>query len=873
MAMKNRCQTPLLETIACSLISLIVIGFAPTPERVQAADLSETRAAFYRGEYAQCIAMAQAEVDKGIWNDAWSRQLLECLIITGRYTEACEAYEKVADRFSTSIPLRVIAAQAYRFAGQHERGERMLREIVEIVQVAPWRYSDRENMLAIGRYLLSIGEDARAVLSAFYDYSLKSDPKYVDAHIAIAELALEKADYQEAVKSLDMAVQLRPQDPRIHYLLSKAWEPSDTERASEYLNTALKLNPKHVDSLLSVAENLVDSESYGDAEEVLEGIFAINPTQFKAWGLLAAIEHLRGNYQREGECRTQALATWAQNPEVDHLIGRVLSQHYRFAESVKYQRRALRVAPAYLPAKFQLAQDLLRVGADEEGWTIVDEVSANDKYNVVAFNLKTLQSRLAQFTTLEGDGFLVRMDAREAKIYGSRVLSLLKEAKQVLTSKYDHQLREPIAVEIFPQQSDFAIRTFGLPGGAGFLGVCFGSLITANSPASQGENPSNWESVLWHEFCHVVTLQKTNNRMPRWLSEGISVYEELQRDPSWGQSLNPVYKSMLLGEDFVPLSQLSGAFLNPKSPLHLEFAYFESSLAVRYLIETHGLPMLRKLLVDLGAGVPADEAFQRRYGDTDKLDADFRATIEKLANEFLPQTDFNRDGISPRASESAVQAWLAEHPNSYFARRLQVQQLIDQQDWPAALTAANSLKALFPQDSDAGGALDMLATIARELEDQELELTNLQEMANLSSDNVPALMRLIVLCREAKSWDALLKYSSQLLAVQPLIPTGHEAQIEAAQQLRRPQAALASLAALAEMDPLDPAELHFQSAQMLLAADRLEQARVEVLLALENTPRYREALKLLVQIHDQLHPPHNTMLEVAAPDVGRPPHP
>ena len=75
---------------------------------------------------------------------------------------------------------------------------------------------------------------------------------------------------------------------------------------------------------------------------------------------------------------------------------------------------------------------------------------------------------------------------------------------------------EPVTVEIFPQQQDFAIRTFGLPGGEGFLGVCFGRVITANSPASQGDSPSNLDSVLWHEFCHVVTLEKTSNRMPRW---------------------------------------------------------------------------------------------------------------------------------------------------------------------------------------------------------------------------------------------------------------------------------------------------------------------------------------------------------------------
>ena len=43
-----------------------------------------------------------------------------------------------------------------------------------------------------------------------------------------------------------------------------------------------------------------------------------------------------------------------------------------------------------------------------------------------------------------------------------------------------------MAVEIFPDQADFAVRTFGMPGGAGYLGVCFGPLITMNSPAGTG---------------------------------------------------------------------------------------------------------------------------------------------------------------------------------------------------------------------------------------------------------------------------------------------------------------------------------------------------------------------------------------------------
>ena len=170
-----------------------------------------------------------------------------------------------------------------------------------------------------------------------------------------------------------------------------------------------------------------------------------------------------------------------------------------------------------------------------------------------------------------------------------------------------------VYVEIFPRQSDFAIRTFGMPGGAGFLGVCFGHLITANSPATQTENPTNWKSVLWHEFCHAVTLGKTNNRMPRWLSEGISVYEERQRSPNSGEQMSPVYRKMILSSDLTPVSNLSAAFLQAKSPIHLQFAYYESSLVIEYLMEKHGIDTLKKILVDLGAGIPINETLQRHF--------------------------------------------------------------------------------------------------------------------------------------------------------------------------------------------------------------------------------------------------------------------
>jgi tetratricopeptide (TPR) repeat protein len=312
--------------------------------------------------------------------------------------------------------------------------------------------------------------------------------------------------------------------------------------------------------------------------------------------------------------------------------------------------------------------------------------------------------------------------------------------------------------------------------------------------------------------------------------------------------------------------------------VHLQFAYFESSLAVRYLVDTHGLPLLRKLLVDLGMGVPIGDAFARRYGDTAALDESFASYVKKLSEEFSPTTDFSSEGLPRRAEVAELKEVLAEKPNSYAAQLMLVTQLMSDQDWQAAKLAVERLLTLYPDDAEQGGGLALEAKIARELSDQATELSALARLTKLSSDNVPALLRLVQLYRESKSWEKLREAAGQLLAVQPLITTGHEAWIEAVEKLGQPAEGTSSLRALQQLEPLDPAELHYRLARSLFAAGQLDESRREVLFALEETPRYREAQELLLTVTEARLASSKTdapgTLQIVAPDLnGSPPMP
>ncbi|HEX5103234.1 MAG TPA: hypothetical protein VFV87_05460, partial [Pirellulaceae bacterium] len=721
-------------------------------------------------------------------------------------------------------------------------------EIDDLLASSSLRYSDSANQLVTGNFRLSQGADPKEVLDTYYNNVRRRQPNNPDVYLAIGALALEKGDYLMAGDAFQQAAKLDALDPAAHFGVAQSFAPSDSEKAEAAINLALEKNPNHVPSLLLIADEQIDGEQYDEADQTLAKIAAINPHHPRALAYKAVLAHLRNQPEKEKQHRAAALRTWPTNPEVDYLIGKKLSQKYRFAEGEQYQRQALQFDPKYLPARSQLASDLLRLGREEEGWKLAGDVYDADGYNVNAHNLVTLQENIAKFATLEEDGLTLRMEPREAEIYGRRVLELLKRAKQTLAAKYDVQLQGPIVVEMFPQQPDFAIRTFGMPGGAGFLGVCFGTVITATSPAAQGASPSCWESTLWHEFCHVVTLNKTNNKMPRWLSEGISVYEERQADKTWGQRITPQYRAMILGDDLVPVSQLSSAFLSPKTPLHLQFAYFESSLVVEYLIEKYGLPTLQRVLVDLSVGMPINESLGRYAGSIEALDKEFADYARQHAEAMAPKADWSEPELPRRASAELIAAWLKDHPNNYAALLRLAQQQVNDEQWGEAIQTAEKLRDLYPSDQSAAGPYGILAAVYKELGKNKEERAVLERWAELSDDDTAMFSRLIELTQKEGDFTSTKRYALRWLGVNPLIPAPHRAAAAAAEALGEPALAAPCYQALLRLEPIDTAELHLKLATALRKTGDLPAAKRQALLALEETPRYRAAHQLLLAI-------------------------
>ena len=86
-------------------------------------------------------------------------------------------------------------------------------------------------------------------------------------------------------------------------MLASAYSPEDRTGSDKELAEALKLNPNHVDSLLLLADHLIDSEKYDEAAKVLKQVHEVNPHEPRAFAYLAVLAHLRNDADGETAAR------------------------------------------------------------------------------------------------------------------------------------------------------------------------------------------------------------------------------------------------------------------------------------------------------------------------------------------------------------------------------------------------------------------------------------------------------------------------------------------------------------------------------------------------------------------------------------------
>jgi tetratricopeptide (TPR) repeat protein len=790
--------------------------------------------AIAHGKLADAEQQARSRPD----GDAEAAAILGHLAIrNGQNDEAVRLLEPAAAKAADGAAALELGLLHQRF-GRTEPAIRLLTAVYQRASTG----GDAASMARGARAAQALGlaQEANSLFRAAAA-SAAGDPAI---NTAWGMLFLEKFNEAEAAKSFSAVIDADPLWAPAHVGLAAAVADENPPLAATTATRALEIDGTLDSAELLLAQLELDNSRYDAARERLNRVVKANPQQLDARALLAAMSYVKGDRAAyEAETR-RILAIHPTFGEVYRAAADLTARNYRFDEAVALARQAIALDPASARAHGELGMHLLRTGDEVEARRSLERSFSGDRFNRVTFNLLQMLDKLDSFTVVREGDLIVKMQADEAPVLREYAVPLAVDALKTLSAKYKFTPTGPITVEIFPVHDDFAVRNLGLPGMIGALGACFGRVITMDSPKARPPGEFSWQATLWHEMAHVVTLQMSQQRVPRWLTEGISVYEEGRARPEWGRDMEVPFAVALEKSKTLPLKDLNAGFTSPET---IALAYFEASVLVDHIVKTYGEEKLHALLRSYGEGIEGDAALTRALGvSMEQLQGGFDKTVDmrfgplRTALRAVP----DMEKLAARDAASLKTAALA-NPNNYALQLAYGRALASSKD-KAAFEPLEKAAALIPVAIGDESPRLVMAQLAEQLGDEPRALKEYQALLEHDHTAVEPARRLAALADKAGNGIASSIAYERVVALDPFDPGAHTGLGRIAMKKNQVATAVREFTAAMALRPADRAAAHCDLGEALLASGRPADAKREALAALELAPSYERAQELLL---------------------------
>jgi tetratricopeptide (TPR) repeat protein len=375
---------------------------------------------------------------------------------------------------------------------------------------------------------------------------------------------------------------------------------------------------------------------------------------------------------------------------------------------------------------------------------------------------------------------------------------------------------------MFPDHADFAVRTLGLPG-IGALGVCFGKLVAMDSPSARPPDTFNWGSTLWHEFMHVITLQITDHKIPRWFSEGLSVFEERKAFPGWGDDLKLEYLEAIKSEKLLPIAEINNGFTRPKFPEQILVSYYQASIVCDYIEEKYGFPAIQKMLALYKEGRNTEAVFKEALS----------ISLAEFDDAFLKWVDDRTRSIDIKSFTELVG---------------QGEELVAMGDTDQAIEVLSRAIAMYPEYTDAHNAYEPLAAAYLKKGDKEAAIDTFKKLLTYSETSYSASIKLAELLEEAGDAAGATRALEGAIYIRPLDLQVHQKLGRMLLAQNQFDAAVREYETLIALNPPDRADAYYRLAEANFGQGNRQEARRNILKSLEVAPSYEPAQELLLKL-------------------------
>ncbi|NLT67609.1 MAG: tetratricopeptide repeat protein [Acidobacteria bacterium] len=867
--------------ILCAAGLLMLLGNC-SASRTEGEEYSRAAEALRSGDYAK----ARQHFDSALAGKSRQEEsragLVRTLSETGAYREAAARADEFLRNLSGSALLHLERGRIAKATGDYAAAEKHFRRSRELASQQDVRLrSTRE----LGDLLELVGrsDDARLVwenlIAEYRQGKVKGSGQLGDAAVAAwrrgyvhdaRDIFMDASEFAPAEVSLDaliafghlflekysvtdalgvfrdcLKINKAHPDALLGIALAKRYE-SNIE-VETYSRAALKVNPNHTGALNLLAELSMEAEDYESALKAVDSALAVNPSSLDSLSLKAVIRYFQGDMAAFSELEKRVFSINRSYGRFYHLLAENLAARRKYHEAVDFSRKAVEIDSTLWPAYTCLGMNLTRIGKLEEGRKAIQRAFDGDPFNVWAYNSLELFDQMDGFAQNRSAHFAVRMSKEDEPVLGPYLLDLAEEAYDTLTKRYKFTPDGPLHIEVFPDHGGFAVRTLGLPGLAGALGVCFGKVIAMDSPGARKAGASNWGATLWHEFAHVMTLQMSNYNIPRWFSEGISVYEEHRARQGWGDTLTKAFVAAYKGGTLMKASDLNSGFVRPRSPEQIMFAYYQAGLFCEMIEEKYGFEKIRQALLLFAANRQADEVFQQTLGlSRSQLDDEY----DRFLSERFAGLAVRLDAAASADDKESLLEELKGNPES-FSANLRLGTLLRKEG--AEAEAERHLKKaqkLFPEYVEQDNPYQQLGNMYLELKREEEALAEFTAWSRFDGAAIEPLLKAADIHRTRKNWDSAVNALKLSIFINPYDPEVLKKLGDAAMEAGKWGEAVTAYRSLAESGPVDPAGAHYSLARALLATGKKPEAKRQVLRALEIAPSYPQAQKLLLELSE-----------------------
>ncbi|HEY6330463.1 MAG TPA: tetratricopeptide repeat protein [Blastocatellia bacterium] len=801
------------------------------------------------GAYTNAESTARDFLAKNPGDAAVRNLLAKALLSTGRLAEAQKEFESAVQSGKGADWLRATLgrAQTLKAEGREDEAQSTVRQFISYYNTNQPHSAPELTVIAKGMHLLEKYEDANNL----YIDARKADKDFVEALVGQGELLQEKYQYGDAAASFADALKINPNLPEAHYGIAECKRLDSSTDTEQALSNALLVNPNYVDAINMFAASQLESDKPDQSADTAARALKVNPNSTGAIAIQASIAYLKDRKPELDEKVHQDLAINPHDGMLYDTLAHFAIMNRRYKDAVEFERHAVELSPHLWSAWTELGIELLRIGQEGEGRSELEKAFASDRYNVWAKNTLDLLDSMRDYAETVRGPFLIKSEGKDAASVAPYAADLLDEAYKTLSAKYKFAPRGPITVEIFPNHADFAVRSLGLPG-LGALGVCFGQVIAMDGPSARDVGHFNWGSTLWHEFTHVITLEMTDHRIPRWFSEGLSVYEERHARPGWGERWSLEMASAFKVGQFVKIEDLDAAFTQPKSPNQVQIAYFQASLVCDFVEKKFGFDAILRMLGLYREGASTPDVFQRALGMSfAQFDTAFSEFLKAQAGRLVTALGAGPDSISsPSVTKEVLQARLAKKPDDYFAHLKLASLLKSEHDSEHAIAEYLRAEQLFPFYVGPGNPYTELADLYKAAGDKEKEAGELSALSGVDDTSNDGLKRLADLRLGSGDRKAALEALQSCFYINPYDPALHKLAGDAYLEEGNSKSAVAEFQIEVALKPPDEASAHYDLARAFLAAGKAKEAKSEVLRSLELAPEFDKAQELLLKLRE-----------------------